>query len=160
MMGRMSTQDPRGESQTPEELLAETQSVLGEDAPTTGDTREVEPQNGGATRGGEVAQGGQQPTPAGRKSELPTAKGGSGMSAGMWISLILGAVIVVLLLIFILQNNVPADFQYFGWQFQLPLGVAMLFAAIGGIFIAGIIGSVRIFVLSRKLKKIDKALGR
>ncbi len=83
-----------------------------------------------------------------------------GMSAGMWISLILGAVIVVLLLIFILQNNVPADFQYFGWQFQLPLGVAMLFAAIGGILVAGIIGSVRIFVLGRKLKKIEKAAGR
>ena len=82
------------------------------------------------------------------------------MSAGMWISLILGAVIVVLLLIFILQNNVPAEFQYFGWQFELPLGVAMLFAAIGGILIAGIIGSVRIFVLGRKLKKINKALGR
>ena len=40
------------------------------------------------------------------------------------------------------------------------LGVAMLFAAIGGILIAGIIGSVRIFVLNRKLKKINKALGR
>jgi uncharacterized integral membrane protein len=36
----------------------------------------------------------------------------------------------------------------------------MLFAAIGGILIAGIIGSVRIFVLNRKLKKINKALGR
>lgn len=79
------------------------------------------------------------------------------MSAGMWFSLILGAIIVVLLLIFILQNNVPAQFQYFGWQFQLPLGVAMLFAAIGGILVAGIIGSVRIFVLGRKLKKIEKA---
>lgn len=138
----MSTHDPRGDSQTPEELLAETQTALGDDAPNTGSTREVEP------------------TPAGRGTDLPAAKGGSGMSAGMWASLILGAVIVVLLLIFIVQNNVPASFEYFGWRFELPLGVAMLFAAIGGILIAGIIGSVRIFVLSRKLKKINKALGR
>lgn len=152
MMGRMSNSDPRGESQTPEELLAETQSLLGEDGPADGTTREIAPQPGQQTGAHE-----QQTKP---HSGLPPAKGGSGMSAGMWVSLIIGAVIVVLLLIFILQNNVPAEFKYFGWQFQLPLGVAMLFAAIGGIFIAGIIGSVRIFVLNRKIKKINKALGR
>ncbi|SDR70624.1 Uncharacterized integral membrane protein [Brevibacterium sandarakinum] len=163
--GRMSTQDPRGESQSPDELLAETQSLLGDEDSATGDTREVEPaqqtdptQEVAPTQQTDPTQ--QEPTPAGKNADLSQIKGGSGMSAGMWISLILGAVIVVLLLIFILQNNVPADFQYFGWQFQLPLGVAMLFAAIGGIFIAGIIGSVRIFVLSRRLKKISKALGR
>ncbi|GAA1873093.1 LapA family protein [Brevibacterium marinum] len=162
----MTTQDPRDESQSPDELLAETQSLLGDDDSATGDTREVEPsQQADPSQGVDPAQQAdpaqrQEPTPAGKDSELSQIKGGSGMSAGMWISLILGAVIVVLLLIFILQNNVPADFQYFGWQFQLPLGVAMLFAAIGGIFIAGIIGSVRIFVLSRRLKKIKKALGR
>ncbi|SMX89313.1 Uncharacterized integral membrane protein [Brevibacterium sp. 239c] len=162
----MSTQDPRGESQTPEELLAETQSVLGNEDPETRNTGEVAPtQQVDPTQRIEPAQQSdpaqrQEPTPAGKNADLAQLKGGSGMSAGMWVSLILGAVIVVLLLIFILQNNVPADFQYFGWQFQLPLGVAMLFAAIGGIFIAGIIGSVRIFVLNRKLKKISKALGR
>ena len=152
----MSTQDPRGDSQTPEELLAETDSVLGSDTPSTGETaavdktREMSPHE----------QHEQTQPPAEQAGELPSTKAGSGMSAGMWISLILGAVIVVLLLIFILQNNVPAEFKYFGWQFELPLGVAMLFAAIGGILIAGIIGSVRIFVLGRKLKKINKALGR
>lgn len=162
----MSTQDPRGESQTPEELLAETQSVLGDEAPATGNTREVEPtqrvdpaQHTDPSHRSDPSQRSGQ-TPNSQNSELSQVKGGAGMSAGMWASLILGAVIVVLLLIFILQNNVPADFQYFGWQFQLPLGIAMLFAAIGGIFIAGIIGSVRIFVLSRRLKKITKALGR
>ncbi len=147
MMGRMSTQDPRGESQTPDELLAETDSVLGDEAPTTGETREIEPHE-------------QTQPPAAHTDDLPSTKGGTGMSAGMWASLIIGAIIVVLLLIFILQNNVPAQFQYFGWQFELPLGVAMLFAAIGGILIAGLIGSVRIFVLNRRLKKIHKALGR
>ncbi|WP_209325029.1 LapA family protein [Brevibacterium renqingii] len=143
----MSTQDPRGESQTPEELLAETDSVLGDETPTTGETREIESHE-------------QTQPPAAHTDDLPSTKGGTGMSAGMWASLIIGAIIVVLLLIFILQNNVPAQFQYFGWQFELPLGVAMLFAAIGGILIAGLIGSVRIFVLNRRLKKIHKALGR
>ena len=131
----MSSQDPRGRSQTPEELLAETDALLGQSQTPAGQS---------PVR--------QSPTGTSRTKEQR-----GGMSAGMWISLILGAAIVVLLLIFILQNNVPADFQYFGWQFQLPLGVAMLFAAIGGIFVAGIIGSVRIFVLSRRLKKIERS---
>lgn len=166
-MGRMSTQDPRGDSQTPEELLAETDAVLGSDTPATGEaaaadkTREISPhESAEQTQPPAGHTDEQSQPPAGHTGELPSTKAGSGMSAGMWVSLILGAVIVVLLLIFILQNNVPAEFKYFGWQFELPLGVAMLFAAIGGILIAGIIGSVRIYILGRKLKKINKALGR
>lgn len=141
----MSSQDPRGRSQTPEELLAETDALLGQSQTPAG-------QSPAGQAPIERSPAGQSPTGTSRTKEQR-----GGMSAGMWISLILGAAIVVLLLIFILQNNVPADFQYFGWQFQLPLGVAMLFAAIGGIFVAGIIGSVRIFVLSRRLKKIERS---
>lgn len=146
----MSSQDPRGRSQTPEELLAETDALLGQSQTPAG-------QSPAGQAPIERSPAGQSPTGQSPTGTSRTKEQRGGMSAGMWISLILGAAIVVLLLIFILQNNVPADFQYFGWQFQLPLGVAMLFAAIGGIFVAGIIGSVRIFVLSRRLKKIERA---
>lgn len=159
----MSTQpERRGDSQTPEELLAETQAVLGGPPPPG----EAPPRQSAEVEGTEPTleqpvrdqQGDQTQTrPTGDRAQGERTRGG--MSAGMWLSLILGAVVLVLLLIFILQNNVPADFQYFGWQFELPLGIAMLFAAIGGIFIAGIVGSVRIFILGRRLKKVSKALG-
>ncbi|WP_309131693.1 lipopolysaccharide assembly protein LapA domain-containing protein [Brevibacterium sp.] len=167
----MSTHgNPRDESQTPEELLAETQSVLGgppapgeEPTPARADAvenRSSIEQPVPTHRTGEQHPGEQYDDQlAGDQRAAENAKAPGGMSAGMWLSLILGAVILVLLLIFILQNNVPANFQYFGWQFELPLGVAMLFAAIGGIFIAGIVGSVRIFILGRRLKKISKAAG-
>ena len=92
-----------------------------------------------------------------RDAQPAEAKGG--MSGGVWVSLILGAVITVMLLVFIIQNNTAAQFQYFGWTFSLPLGVAMLLAAIAGVLVAGIVGSVRIFVLSRRLKKVQKAIG-
>lgn len=158
----MSSQDPRGRAQTPDELLAETDALLGQSqapsqpvqdgqAPTQESRTPVQQSPAGQSPAGQSPTG---PAPTGTSR---VEKQSGGMSAGMWFSLILGAIIVVLLLIFILQNNVPAQFQYFGWQFQLPLGVAMLFAAIGGILVAGIIGSVRIFVLGRKLKKIEKA---
>ncbi|ROR65312.1 LapA family protein [Agrococcus jenensis] len=79
-----------------------------------------------------------------------------GVTGGTWIALILGTLILVLLLIFILQNNVPADFAYFGFAFNLPLGVAMLFAAIAGVLIAALLGSVRLFKLSRRVRKLEK----
>lgn len=80
----------------------------------------------------------------------------TGLSGGTWIALILGAVVLVLLLIFILQNNVPAQFAYFGWEFGLPLGVAMLFAAIAGVLITALLGSVRLFKLSRRVRRLEK----
>lgn len=79
-----------------------------------------------------------------------------GITGATWIALILGTLILVLLLIFILQNNVPADFAYFGFDFSLPLGVAMLFAAIAGVLIAALLGSVRLFKLSRRVRKLEK----
>ncbi|WP_405219254.1 lipopolysaccharide assembly LapA domain-containing protein [Agrococcus sp. Ld7] len=80
---------------------------------------------------------------------------GQGITGGTWIALILGTLILILLLIFILQNNVEASFAYFGWQFTLPLGVAMLFAAIAGVLVAGLLGSVRLFKLSRRVRKLE-----
>ena len=91
--------------------------------------------------------------------DIPATDTKGGLSGGVWVSLILGAIITIMLLVFIIQNNTAAQFQYFGWTFSLPLGVAMLLAAIAGVLVAGIIGSVRIFILSRKLKKVQKAIG-
>lgn len=78
------------------------------------------------------------------------------MSGGTWTALILGALVLIMLLIFILQNNVPADFTYLGWAFTLPLGVAMLLAAIAGMLVVGLFGSVRLFKLSRKVRRLEK----
>ncbi|MEW1981644.1 LapA family protein [Citricoccus sp. NPDC079358] len=80
----------------------------------------------------------------------------TGVSGGTWIALILGAVVLVLLLIFILQNNVDADFAYFGWSFSLPLGVAMLFAAIAGVLVMGLFGSVRLIKLGHRVRKLQR----
>ncbi|MBO1769994.1 lipopolysaccharide assembly LapA domain-containing protein [Agrococcus sp. TF02-05] len=79
-----------------------------------------------------------------------------GISGATWVALILGTVILVLLLIFILQNNEPADFAFLGLDFSLPLGVAMLFAAIAGVLITALLGSVRLFKVSRRVRKLEK----
>ncbi|MEX5260419.1 lipopolysaccharide assembly LapA domain-containing protein [Kocuria sp. CPCC 205263] len=79
-----------------------------------------------------------------------------GVSGAAWTALILGLLILILLLVFILQNNVPADFNYLGWQFSLPLGVAMLLAAVAGALIMGLVGSVRLFKLGHRVRKLEK----
>jgi uncharacterized integral membrane protein len=79
-----------------------------------------------------------------------------GVTGGTWIALILGALILVMLLIFILQNNVPADFAYLGWTFTLPLGVAMLFAAIAGVLVMALFGSVRLIKQGHRVRRLEK----
>ena len=79
-----------------------------------------------------------------------------GMHIGLWIALILGAIVLVLLLIFIIQNNVTTQFQYFGAQFQLPLGVAMLLAAVAGALVMALVGSVRMIQMGLSIRKLRK----
>ncbi|MEE1619472.1 LapA family protein [Brachybacterium sp. J153] len=88
--------------------------------------------------------------------EEPVDTSGGGKTAGMWIGLILGAVVLVLLLIFVIQNNVTARFQYFGAEFDLPLGVAMLLAAIAGALVMALVGSVRMIQMSWTIRKLRK----
>jgi uncharacterized integral membrane protein len=52
--------------------------------------------------------------------------------SGLWVTLTSGAIVLVLLLIFILENGKNVDIAYFGVHGQLPLGVALLFAAVFG----------------------------
>lgn len=88
--------------------------------------------------------------------EQSTKQEKSGVSAFVWVALILGALILVLLLVFVMQNNQPVDISYFAWSFSMPLGVALLLAAIAGILIAAIVGTVRIILLGRRLKRAQK----
>ena len=64
-----------------------------------------------------------------------------------WIALTSGAVVLLLLLIFILENGQHADIAYFGAHGRLPLGVALLLAAALGILLAVIPGGGRMLQL-------------
>lgn len=79
-----------------------------------------------------------------------------GMSGALWAGLILGVIVLILLLVFIIQNNVTAQFEYMAWTFQLPLGIAILLAAIAGALIMAMVGSVRMFSLSHRVRKLEK----
>ena len=77
---------------------------------------------------------------------------------GVWFAAVAFAVILVLLLIFILENSHKVQISYLGANAQLPLGVALLFAAVLGILLVVIPGSARIIQLritARRHRGID-----
>jgi uncharacterized integral membrane protein len=78
----------------------------------------------------------------------PTTKTGIAFS-----TLIAGAVVLILLLVFILENTESVNIAYFGVGFHLPLGVALLLAAIGGALLVGIVGAARIVQLRRHVRR-------
>jgi uncharacterized integral membrane protein len=68
---------------------------------------------------------------------------------GLWIVLTSGAIILLLLLIFILENGQRVDIAFFGAHGQLPLGVALLLAAVFGNLLVLIPVAGRIIQLRR-----------
>lgn len=76
-----------------------------------------------------------------------------GVASKAWVGSIIGALVLVFLLIFILQNGNSVRFDYLGAQFSLPAGVAMLLALLLGVVIMAVIGSARIHQLRRAFKR-------
>jgi uncharacterized integral membrane protein len=88
--------------------------------------------------------------PTGSIAADPREPGVKTTRSGMlWVGVILSAIVLVFLLIFILQNNVPVEINFLGASGTLPTGVALLFAAIAGLLLGAIPGGMRILQLRR-----------
>ncbi|AQT82102.1 hypothetical protein B1R94_26915 [Mycolicibacterium litorale] len=97
------------------------------------------------------------PEPAGQPSAKAVAEVKFTRAAALWSSLIFGLLILTVLLVFIAQNTESATFAFLGWGWTLPLGVAILLAAVCGGLITVLVGAARIFQLRRAAKKNLKA---
>ena len=64
--------------------------------------------------------------------------------SGLWVAVAFFAVVLLLLLIFILENGKTVDVAYFGAHGHLPLGVALLLAAVCGVLLTIMAGAARI----------------
>lgn len=73
--------------------------------------------------------------------------------SGAWVAVIVAIFVLIFLLVFILQNLVDATIHFLGGAFTLPLGVALLFAAIAGALLVALIGAARITQLRRQTKR-------
>jgi uncharacterized integral membrane protein len=78
-------------------------------------------------------------------------------AAALWSALIAGFVILILLLVFIMQNTDSAKVHFFVWDWNLPVGVALLLAAVCGGLLTFAAGTARIIQLRRAAKRNLKA---
>jgi putative membrane protein len=73
--------------------------------------------------------------------------------SAVWCGVLAAAVIIVLLLVFILQNTRPVKISFLSASGSMPLGIALSFAALGGVLLAGLVASLRIWQLHLRLTR-------
>src|SRR5690349_766431 len=78
----------------------------------------------------------------GTRARVPRSRVG-----GVWVALIVAAFVFLFLLIFILQNGQRAQVSFLGAHGQLPMGVALLLAAVFGVLLVALPGTARIIQL-------------
>jgi len=76
---------------------------------------------------------------------------------GLWVSVGFFAVVLLLLLIFILQNSKTVDVSYLGAHGHLPLGVALLLSAVCGVLLVVLAGAARISQLRAVARRHRRA---
>lgn len=75
---------------------------------------------------------------------------------GLWVVLTAGAVVLVLLLVFILQNDQHVQIHLYGAHWNAPLGVALLMAAALGVLLVVVPGAGRIIQLRRAARHLHQ----
>jgi uncharacterized integral membrane protein len=73
--------------------------------------------------------------------------------SGMRIGLIGGAALLVVMLIFIIQNAHAVGISFLGAHLRLPLAVALLLAAVAGVLLMAAAGTARITQLRRIMRR-------
>lgn len=105
-------------------------------------------------------------TPAAEGSaETPSAVGGSAHVPGApsvtrasaaWVATGAALLLLTLLIVFMLQNSTKVEVQFFGLTGTIPLGIALLIAAVGGgvlVAIAGIARVTQLRLVARRTRR-------
>ncbi|WP_040780647.1 LapA family protein [Nocardia pneumoniae] len=92
-------------------------------------------------------------TQPGRGPVPPAEKSLSSRTGYAWTGLVVGVLILVVLLIFIVQNLDEVQVHLLFWDFTLPLGITVLLSVIGGALVMASVGGVRILQLRRRAKQ-------
>jgi lipopolysaccharide assembly protein A len=97
------------------------------------------------------------PAPAEPAPQAPPLKIKRTRTSGLWVAVGFFAVILLLLLIFILQNGTQVSVNYLGAHGHLPLGVALLLSAVCGVLLVVLAGAARISQLRTVARRHRRA---
>jgi uncharacterized integral membrane protein len=92
----------------------------------------------------------EQTTSTGRRDGPATVR--RSRFGGIWVGFIVAALILILLLVFILQNSQSAAIDFLWMSGHAPLAVAILLGGAAGALLVAIPGTVRIFQLRKNVK--------
>lgn len=105
----------------------------------------------------QTTPGTESPPPTAPTPEPATTRPSTTRAADAWFATGAVLVILVLLLILILQNQETVEVSYLWFSGSLPLGSALLIAALAGGSVVMIIGIVRLTQLRISTKRAQKA---
>ncbi len=74
-------------------------------------------------------------------------------TSSAWIAVVLLGVVLVILIVFIAQNTQRVEVSFFGWNGHTPLAVALMIAAAGGLMIAAIAATLRMWQIRRRVRR-------
>ncbi|CAN7411836.1 lipopolysaccharide assembly protein LapA domain-containing protein [Arthrobacter sp. LjRoot14] len=111
---------------------------------------------GAPAQGVPAQRGTEEATPARRvpspgapatQSTAPTEERHVTRAGMVWAAVATALAVMVLLIIFILQNQDYVQVRYFGLEGAVPLGIALFIAAVGGGVLVAVAGAARIIQL-------------
>ncbi|MBY6385204.1 DUF1049 domain-containing protein [Rhodococcus erythropolis] len=94
-----------------------------------------------------------EPNPTPEPVPTGTAVTDRTRAATTWVRLVIGAIVLIMLLVFILQNLESVSVKILAWQIDFPLGITILLSAIAGALIMALAGGVRIIQIRRAAKR-------
>lgn len=74
-------------------------------------------------------------------------------TGGLYVAVGVAAVVLVLLVVFIVQNTQSVEVSYFGWEGSAPLAAALLIAAVAGMVLSLVAGSLRLLQVRRRVRR-------
>jgi uncharacterized integral membrane protein len=99
----------------------------------------------------------------------PSTEGGASPAAGaprftrasaVWVATGVALLLLVLLIVFILQNSTKVEVHFLGLTGTIPLGMALLIAAVGGGVLVAIAGIARVAQLRVGARRSRRDAGR
>ncbi|MFJ4171334.1 lipopolysaccharide assembly LapA domain-containing protein [Paenarthrobacter sp. NPDC089714] len=115
---------------------------------------------------GMPAETGPAPSEAPRRAVPPNAVGSNGVesrrptrTAAVWAAVAVGLVVLVLLIVFFVQNQDRVTVRFFGLEGSLALGTTLFIAAVGGGVLVALAGGARILQLRIANHRRQRAVG-
>ena len=77
----------------------------------------------------------------------------SSRTSGVWLGTVALAALLLLLIVFIAQNTQDVQVSFLFWEGESPLAVSLLVAAVIGILLTAVAGTLRILQLRRRVRR-------